>query len=189
MYSICFAITIFVVNKDCARVIQMNMTDCRKIWLLPAALTGLLPTCLVVRVVRSSHRVCACVCTKLLERNNFRPTSTLRSKKISHQTHGGNWVKSSPIFKILSLSPVYTIQPVVKPVVKPDWQPVVSCKQTFNRLSNPFDNRFDNRLYRVYSRLSNRLYNPVWQPVERTVAVGSTRLSNRSTSLTAGCIV
>jgi len=58
MYSICFAITIFVVNKDCARVIEMNMTDCRKIWLLPAALTGLLPTCLVVRVVRSSHRVC-----------------------------------------------------------------------------------------------------------------------------------
>jgi len=30
MYSICFAITIFVVNKDCARVIEMNMTDCRK---------------------------------------------------------------------------------------------------------------------------------------------------------------
>jgi len=57
------------------------------------------------------------------------------------------------------LSPVYTIQPVVKPVVKPVWQPVkclytwhmiqpvvkpvwqpfVSCIQTFNR----FDNRLD----------------------------------------------
>ena len=59
----------------------------------------------------------------------------------------------------LALSPVYTIQPVVKPVVKPVWQPVVSCIQTFNRLSNPFDNRNDNRLYRVYSRLSNRLSN------------------------------
>jgi len=34
-------------------------------------------------------------------------------------------------------------------------------------------------VYRVYSRLSKRLYNPVWQPVERTVAVHSTRLSNR----------
>ena len=84
------------------------------------------------------------------------------------------------------LSPVYTIQSVVK---------------TFNRLWNPFDNRFDNRLYlvsdiaifvlkrdvklqptnrlyQVYSWLSNRLYNPVSQPVERT-AVRSTRLSNR----------
>jgi len=77
------------------------------------------------------------------------------------------------------LSPVYTIQPVVKPF----WQPVVSCIQTFDRLSNPFDNRFDKRLYRVYSRLSNRLYNTVWQPVERT-AVRSTWLSNRF-----GCIV
>ena len=42
-----------------------------------------------------------------------------------------------------------------------------------------YNRLFDNRLYRVYSRLSNRLYNPVWQPVERTVAVRSTRLSNR----------
>ena len=78
---------------------------------------------------------------------------------------------------------VYTIQPAVKPVVKlvvePVWQPVVSCIQTLNRLSNPFDSRFNKRLYRVYSRLSNRLYNPVWQLVERTVAVLSTRLSNR----------
>jgi len=41
------------------------------------------------------------------------------------------------------LSPVYTIQPVVKPVVKPLWQPIVSCIQTFNR---GFDNRCDNRL-------------------------------------------
>ena len=43
-------------------------------------------------------------------------------------------------FEYTHLSPVYTIQPVVKP-----------------RLSN----RFDKRLYRVYSRLSNGLYNPV----------------------------
>jgi len=47
------------------------------------------------------------------------------------------------------LSPVYTIQTVVKSVVKP-----VKCLYTrynrlSNRLSNPFDNRFDNRLYRV----------------------------------------
>ena len=66
-----------------------------------------------------------------------------------------------------------------QPVVKLVWQPVVSCIQTFNWLSYPFDYRFDNRLYRVYSRLSNRLYNPVWQSVKRTVAVRSTRLSNR----------
>ena len=59
------------------------------------------------------------------------------------------------------LSPIYTIQPVVKQVVKL----VVSCIQTFNR--------FDNRLYRVCSWLSNRLYNPVWQTVEQTVAVRS----------------
>ena len=33
-------------------------------------------------------------------------------------------------FRVLvSLSPVYTIQPVVKPVVYPVWQPVVSCKR------------------------------------------------------------
>ena len=50
-----------------------------------------------------------------------------------------------------SLSPIYTIQPVVKPV----WQPG-TC------------------LYTQY----NRLYNPVWQPAERT-AVRSTRLWNR----------
>ena len=54
------------------------------------------------------------------------------------------------------LKPRYTIQPVVKAVVKPLWQPVVSCTQTFNLLSNR-----------------------VWQSVERTVAVRSTRLSNR----------
>jgi len=56
-------------------------------------------------------------------------------------------------------------------------------------LSNPSDNRFDNRLYRVYCWLSNRLYNTVWQPVERTVAVRSTRLSNRvcQTSCTKSC--
>jgi len=37
------------------------------------------------------------------------------------------------------LSPVYTIQPVVKSL----------------------SNRFDNQLYHVYSQLLNRLYNPV----------------------------
>jgi len=66
----------------------------------------------------------------------------------------------------IPLSPVYTIQPVVKPVVQ---------------LSNRFDNRVK-CLYTRYNRLSNplsnRLYNAVWQPVERT-AVRSTRLSNR----------
>ena len=39
------------------------------------------------------------------------------------------------------LSPVYTIQPVVKPV----WEPVVSCIHTSNQLSNPFD-IFDHQL-------------------------------------------
>ena len=82
-----------------------------------------------------------------------------------------------------SLSPVHTIQPVVKLVVKPVWQPGKCLYTRYNRLSNPLSNRFDKRLYRVYSRLSNRLYNPVWQPVERTVAVRSTRLSNRLSNL------
>ena len=57
-----------------------------------------------------------------------------------------------------------------------------------NRFDNRIDNGFDNRLYRVYKHstgcqtrlttgLTKRLYR--WQPVERTVAVRSTRLSNR----------
>jgi len=50
----------------------------------------------------------------------------------------------------LALSPVYTIQPVVKPVVKPVWQPVKCLYTRYNRLSNRLSNRFDNRLYRVY---------------------------------------
>jgi len=53
---------------------------------------------------------------------------------------------------------------MVQPVVKTVWQPVVSCIQTFNRLSNP-----------------------VWQPVERTVAVRSTRLSNRLSPVVQPC--
>jgi len=64
----------------------------------------------------------------------------------------------------LSLSPVYTIQPVVIPVVKQVWQQVVSCKCLYTR----------------YNRLSNRLYNPVWQPVvscKRGIrALASTRI-------------
>jgi len=62
------------------------------------------------------------------------------------------------------LSPVYTIQPVVKPV----WQPVVSCIQISNRLSNGFDNVWQpvwqpvvipvGCLFTRYNRLSNRLY-------------------------------
>ena len=51
------------------------------------------------------------------------------------------------------ISPVYTIQPVVKPVVKPVWQPGKCLYTRYNRLSNPLSsrlyNRFDNRLYRV----------------------------------------
>ena len=53
----------------------------------------------------------------------------------------------------IPLSPVSTIQPVVKPVS----QLVVSCIQTFNWLSN----LFDKWLCCVYRRLSIRLYNPV----------------------------
>jgi len=63
-----------------------------------------------------------------------------------------------PHWQVL-LSPVYTIQPVVKLIAKPVWQQVVSCIQTFNRLSNLFDNWFGNRLYCVYSRLSNQFDN------------------------------
>jgi len=66
-----------------------------------------------------------------------------------------SWLQQAGMFL---LSPVYTIQPVVKLVVNPVWQPG-KC------------------LYTRYNRLSNRLYNPVWKPVERT-AVHSTRLSN-----------
>ena len=78
---------------------------------------------------------------------------------------------------VAAISPVYTMQPVVKPV----WQPVVSCIQTVNRLSKPFDNRFDNRVEGIAVR-STRLSNRVWQPLEQTVAV-------RSTQLWTGCIV
>jgi len=60
------------------------------------------------------------------------------------------------------LSPVYTIQPVVKPIAKPDWQPVertVAVRST--RLNEQWlfiqhgcQTGFDN----------NRVWQPVWQP-------------------------
>jgi len=56
------------------------------------------------------------------------------------------------IFDVLNnpLSPVYTIQPVVKPVVKPVWQPGKCLYTRYNRLSYPLSSgcttRFDNRL-------------------------------------------
>jgi len=109
----------------------------------------------------------------------------------------------SPPWSSSVISPVYTIQPVVKPVS----QLVVLCN-VYTNIQPVVKPVFDNRLYRVYSRLSKRLYNPVWQPVERTVAVRSTQLSNRfhnrldvclhdtascqtdcTTGLTTGCIV
>jgi len=83
-------------------------------------------------------------------------------KRISNLFKKSDWA---------SLSPVYTIQPVVKPVVNPVWQPGNCLYTRYNQLSNPLsnrlyrvykhstDNRFDKRQYRVYSRLSNRLYN------------------------------
>jgi len=48
------------------------------------------------------------------------------------------------------LSPVYTIQPVVKLVVKPVWQPVGCFFTRYSRLSN--------RVVQLYSRFNNRLY-------------------------------
>jgi len=85
---------------------------------------------------------------------------------------------------------VCTIQPVVKPVVKPVSQPVVSCIQAFNRLS----------VWQPAVSCIQPVVKPIGQPgsfnpVERTVAVRSTRLSNRvcqtgyTTGLTTGCIV
>ena len=50
----------------------------------------------------------------------------------------------------LLLSPVYTIQPVVKPVVIPVWQPVECLYTRYNRLSNWLSNQFGNQLYRAY---------------------------------------
>ena len=84
----------------------------------------------------------------------------------------------------VDLSPVYTIQPVVKPVIKPV---VVSSIQTFNRLSNPLDNRFDNRLYRVYCQLSNRLYNLFDNRLNEHLAVCSTRLNEQWLFVQHGC--
>jgi len=138
-----------------------------------------------------------------------RPTVRLRLTTLAHETPSDRTVipakvschrRSSAVIKttsliyvhlymyilwymLLLLSPVYTIQPVVKPVVKRVWQPVKCLYARYNRLSNPFDNR----LYRVYSRLSvrlsNRLYNHVWQP-----AVSCKQTSNRLTGLTTGCM-
>ena len=51
--------------------------------------------------------------------------------------------------RVDDLSPVYTIQPVVKQVVKPACQPVGCLFTRYSRLSYRLYNRFDNRLYRV----------------------------------------
>jgi len=78
----------------------------------------------------------------------------------------GMWLPSSPTIKFfqLTLSPVYTIQPVVKLV----WQTVNvcihdtrSCIQTFNRLSNPFDNRLNEQWLFVGSRPSDHYFRSV----------------------------
>jgi len=92
----------------------------------------------------------------------------------------GTW--SAKFGQECSLTPVYTIQPVVKPV----WQPAVSCKQTSNRLlnrclytrysrltnlyrlSNGFDNRFDNYVERT-DRSFNMVVKLVVQPGLTTV--------------------
>jgi len=77
------------------------------------------------------------------------------------------------------LSPVYTIQPVVKQVAKPVWQPVVSCIQTFNRLSNPFDNRFDKTAVSCIQPVVNPVVQPGLTTGWTNSSVRSTRLSNR----------
>ena len=79
------------------------------------------------------------------------------------------WVTSLSLASFAKhLSPIYTIQPVVKPVVNPVWQPGKCLYTRYNRLSNRLSirlpNLFDNRLYRVYSRLSNRFDNLFVQP-------------------------
>jgi len=67
-------------------------------------------------------------------RSASRCCSTTGPTSESSTTRGTpNYIRSARHRPPAQLSPVYTIQPVVKP-----------C------LSNPFDNRLDNRLYRVY---------------------------------------
>ena len=65
----------------------------------------------------------------------------------------------------IPLSPVYTIQPVVKPVVQLSnrFDNRVKCSYTrYNRLSNPFDNRYDNWLYRVNGVLESMYVHSGW---------------------------
>ena len=89
------------------------------------------------------------------------------------------------------LSPIYTIQLVVKPV----WQPIKCLYTWYNRLSNQLSDRFDNRLYCVYkhptgctTQFDNRLneqwlfvqhVKPAWQPVG-CLFTWYSRLSNLS---------
>jgi len=77
---------------------------------------------------------------------------------MGRNVHMANCPRGEKSINPLPLSPVYTIQTVVKLVVKRAWQPV-EC------------------LYTRYNRLSNRLYKPFWQPVERTVAVSGCSLN------------
>ena len=69
---------------------------------------------------------------------------------------------------VFLLSPVYTIQPVVKPIVKPVWQPVECLYTRYNRfkpVSQPVGclftryrrYRLDNRLYHVNGVLVNKM--------------------------------
>ena len=86
------------------------------------------------------------------------------SSEIIHHTSCQGECTSNVCYNGETLSPIYTIQPVVNTVVKPAWQPGKCLNTQYNWLSN---------------LLSNRVVQPAWQPVEGTVAVRSTLLSNR----------
>jgi len=109
--------------------IQGQLANCATIWWMCNRCVNALPSVLwhCWLDVRKSIRLCyngpcsnvryvghsknLCLCTHLLVYGPADATATLSS--------------------LVSLSPVYTIQPVVKPV----WQQIVSCIQTFTRLT------------------------------------------------------
>ena len=97
----------------------------------------------------SSRRKLQCFCSR-------KPLISARPPFLIHNVF--DFLLLSPVYTIQPVvKPVDTIQPVVNPVVKPPWQPVEYLYTRYNRLSerlskqllNRLYNRFDNRLYRV----------------------------------------
>jgi len=124
---------------------------------------GLLPN-LLENIMQIRSKVFAQSCQQA---NTHTDSQTDKQRRLHILLGGGN----------KTLSPVYTIQPVVTPVVKLVWQPVwqtaVSCIQPV--VKPGCTTRFSNR---VQPGFQTGFYNPVSQPVERIVAVRSTWLSN-----------